>query len=514
MNDKLRQVVFTRTDILFCLLLLALTLCSCALVAFNPLSLAPDESHYWEWSKRLDYSYYSKGPVVALLIWLSTSAFGDTEFAVRAPAIALSLVFSVVFYLFVRRHYGSQSALVSWIALRVTLMFSAMSVGMTTDPPLALCWLIALICAYEAVKSDKEVWWVPCFAFIGIGILAKYTIGLLGISFGLFLLASQRFRHHLLKPYFVLAIMSALLVCMPIVIWNSEHDWVNFAHNSGHLLGGRGPALNIKFLPELYLGQLGLVGPIIFVLGLVVLHRGIKRWRDGDDLSGLLAIGSIALLMACSLVSLNRRVYANWPMPTYIGLAILGAHVWHKQGLSPAFFRALKVGIALNLAIVTIGYGLVCGYTYALPGKILPTKKLVGWSELGAVVNEQIEIAEQEDVPIGFIATSRYDVASEIAFYSARWGQVYVAYAPDRRMNQYDIWGGWSQLAGKNALVVLMDEEPQTTFTNSFERLIPINAGAPLLSLSYGAEPTDKRTFHFWLALNYKGGEQPWPKKR
>jgi len=33
-----------------------------------PLDLAPDEAHYWHWSQRLDWSYYSKGPLVALLI--------------------------------------------------------------------------------------------------------------------------------------------------------------------------------------------------------------------------------------------------------------------------------------------------------------------------------------------------------------------------------------------------------------------------------------------------------------
>ena len=33
-----------------------------------PLDLAPDEAHYWDWSRHLDWSYYSKGPLVAYLI--------------------------------------------------------------------------------------------------------------------------------------------------------------------------------------------------------------------------------------------------------------------------------------------------------------------------------------------------------------------------------------------------------------------------------------------------------------
>src|SRR5438445_9933510 len=59
-----------------------------------PLDLSPDEAHYWDLSQRLDFSYYSKGPLVALLIrascWLlggwSEQLTGNQMAAVRAPA--------------------------------------------------------------------------------------------------------------------------------------------------------------------------------------------------------------------------------------------------------------------------------------------------------------------------------------------------------------------------------------------------------------------------------------------
>ena len=31
-----------------------------------------DEAEYWAWSRRLDWSYYSRGPLIAWLIRLST----------------------------------------------------------------------------------------------------------------------------------------------------------------------------------------------------------------------------------------------------------------------------------------------------------------------------------------------------------------------------------------------------------------------------------------------------------
>src|SRR6516162_4147232 len=41
-----------------------------------PLDLAPDEAHYWDWSRHLDWSYYSKGPLVAYLIRIGVETAG------------------------------------------------------------------------------------------------------------------------------------------------------------------------------------------------------------------------------------------------------------------------------------------------------------------------------------------------------------------------------------------------------------------------------------------------------
>src|SRR5262245_20707278 len=46
-----------------------------------PLGLAPDEAHYWEWSRKLDWGYYSKGPLVAWLIRGSCELFGGLSVA-------------------------------------------------------------------------------------------------------------------------------------------------------------------------------------------------------------------------------------------------------------------------------------------------------------------------------------------------------------------------------------------------------------------------------------------------
>ena len=44
------------------------------------LDLSPDEAHYWDWSRHLDWSYYSKGPLVACLIRASCEVAGPLAY--------------------------------------------------------------------------------------------------------------------------------------------------------------------------------------------------------------------------------------------------------------------------------------------------------------------------------------------------------------------------------------------------------------------------------------------------
>ena len=77
-----------RTAVISHLVILAFVGLNLLYVGFAcPFDLSPDEAHYWDWSRNLDYCYYSKGPAVALLIRGSCELFGHTAFAVRLPAV-------------------------------------------------------------------------------------------------------------------------------------------------------------------------------------------------------------------------------------------------------------------------------------------------------------------------------------------------------------------------------------------------------------------------------------------
>src|SRR3954447_11724068 len=73
-----------------------------------PIDLAGDEAQYWDWSRRLDLCYYSKGPLVAYIIRGSCAIFGNTMPAVRFPALVLGMGTALTTYFLTRRLFASE----------------------------------------------------------------------------------------------------------------------------------------------------------------------------------------------------------------------------------------------------------------------------------------------------------------------------------------------------------------------------------------------------------------------
>ena len=128
--------------------LAVLTAVRLAILASGVLNLSGDEAHYWEWSRRLDWCYYSKPPGVALLVRVGTFLFGDTELGVRFMAPVLSLLSSVVMFLLGTRLYGRKAGLIAAVLLQLVPMVSAFGLGMTPDTPLDL--LLAAVAVLPA----------------------------------------------------------------------------------------------------------------------------------------------------------------------------------------------------------------------------------------------------------------------------------------------------------------------------------------------------------------------------
>lgn len=432
----------------------------------GPLDLSPDEAQYWDWSRRLDLSYYSKGPAIAYFIAVSKSVLGSTLPGVRSPAILFSLLSSIILYRMTSEMLRSQAVMdsrlysiagfISAMLIQVIPLFTTYGVIMTIDSPLIFFWTLSIYIFYHAQRPNEDEGasrlslWVLLGISVGIGLLTKYTMAFFYLSAFIYLAADRERRQLLIRPAPWVGAAVSFMVFSPVILWNARHGWVTFLHTAGQAHIRDGLQVDLSRFFEFIGSQLGVVTPVLFSLIVISLFLMRKRSPEGK----LLFWFSIPLLLFFMLKSLQGKVQANWALPAYIsGIAALSIYTvtsWHsfKRSVKAVFIAGLILSVSLT---ILSHYPAVLN----LPAKMDPTTRLRGWEELGEEVGK---IAEEFNAP-HFIFSDRYQVTSELAFYTPGNPTTYNINL-GRRMNQYDIWPGFHNLKGYNALYVTYGDGP------------------------------------------------------
>jgi len=415
-------------------------------IANGPLDLSPDEAHYWEWSRRLDLSYYSKGPLIAYLIYLGTSVFGDNEFGIRVMAVLFSALSSVFLYKLIKDLYHNTPAAVFGSLLFQTIpLFTPFGIIFSIDSPFIFFWILSLYVFWLAVKNSERFSsisysshklsaikiWLLVGITTGLGLLTKYTMAFFFLCGFLFLLLSD--KKWLLKtftPY--IALITALLIFSPVILWNIQNDWVTLKHTLGHVGVADGFRLSLHTFGEFTASQIGVITPLLFLLMLYRLFKGCNY----DVKRRFLFFFSIPILAFFLLKSLQGKVQANWAMHGYITALIAFSGYYLNSGIkkSKAAVVLTAVGIIIAFAVTVVGH---YPSMLNLPTKSDPTSRLRGWSNLGAEVSAIYSSLSKENEVLIF--SDSYQVSSQLAFYVEGKPETYCINL-GRRMNQYDLW--------------------------------------------------------------------------
>ncbi len=197
--------------------------------------LCGDEAEYWAWSRRLAWSYYSRGPVIAWLIRAGTEVFGGLSlkltgslmFAVRFPCVIVGgLTAWGVYRLAGMTTLAPRTALIAVLLLPAIPILVLGGVIATSDTPLVCCWVWAAVWIYRAVQADDLRAWLAAGAIGALGVLAKYSFLALPASVGLFLLLSPAHRRQLWRPgFWLMSLLTCGLGLAPIFVWNARHGW-------------------------------------------------------------------------------------------------------------------------------------------------------------------------------------------------------------------------------------------------------------------------------------------------
>jgi undecaprenyl-diphosphatase len=425
--------------------------------------LAPDEAHYWEWSRRLDWSYYSKGPMVAYLIAASTRLGGHTEFWVRLPAMLLGIGVAVLaFFLALRIFQSERAGFLSVLLLSLMPLYTAGSFLMTIDPPFVFFWALASFLLCRIPRRRSVVAWYGAGLAFGLGLLSKYTMLMLPVCVGVWLLASPRHSPWLRRREPYEAALLGLLIFSPVIVWNARHGWLSGRHVliQAGLGGTRSLGASLLGGPEFLASQLGVASPFLFLLMvLAVIWAWKEGIRQGRDELLLLACLSAPVYLFFQVWSFGSKVQGNWAAHAYF-TAVVAAAGWSetwplwgpRRDASRRLNSLLLASIILPAVLLPVAFfpEILGIFGTRIPAVVdLVSNRLRGWPELGRAVGEVMRSAPTSP----FLMSDRYQVASELAFYVEGNPQVFNANL-GRRMNQYDVWGGWDALKGRDGLFV------------------------------------------------------------
>ena len=456
--------------------LLGLTLLRLLFLLVGGLDLSPDEAHYWEWSRRLDWAYYSKGPLVAWLIALETALLGSAMIAIRFGALALSVVGAWLTYRLGAEAFGdARPGALAAIGLELTPLVWAGSLLMTIDAPFLSLWLLALFWLRRALFAHQPGAWLVAGLAVGVGVLAKYTMLFVVPGLVLYLWRAPESRRWLRRPAFWAGAVVAGLVSSPVVVWNLRQGWVTARHV---LSQGEGAGFSALYPAEFLASQIGVLSPVIAGLLAWALWVGIREGLvRGREPYRFLVAWAVPLLAFYGALSLQGKVQANWPAAAYpsLGLAAAGLWVEGRARAGTAGRRAHDRWLisAAVVALVVVLLGHVTDHL-AIPPRLDPATRLRGWAELGSEAGRLRAAMPRPEQTM--LLSDQYQITSELAFYVPGSPPAYNL-ALGRRRNQYDLWESPSVRMGWDAVYVEegvrpLDERVRAAFDRVDESVV------------------------------------------
>ena len=393
------------------------------LIYIAQIELSPDEAYYFQWSQHLDWSYFSKGPGIALALWLSTHLFGNTVFGIRVFSPLLALGTSLIMYRFVRRLYGESPAIWTVLLMNLIPIFQAGALVMTIDPLSIFFWMAALAAFWRALEKSPafSFWWPWTGALIGCGFLAKYTNAMQLLSIVLFLALTPRFRREFRGAglYVLLAVFA--LFTVPVIVWNAGHAWITLIHLKARGGFDEGPRFRPGDFFVYLLLHLGVYSPLIFAGMLPALAWSWKKARTHLKPRFLLAF-SLPLLVMYFGLAFKKAGEPNWTAPAMLSLAILTVVFWLELTSVRANLRARRFAVAALalgalMSLLTADPEMVRRLGIPLSYERDPTARLRGWETAARTVDAFRKKFEADQGSPAFLIANKYQTASTLGFY-------------------------------------------------------------------------------------------------
>lgn len=477
-----------------------------------------EEAYYWNYAQHLDIGYLDHPLMVAWTIKPFIALLGNNEFAVRAGAFLFWFATAFFAYRLARELFDKAIGWRTVLLLAVLPAYFSFGFFISPDAPLTAFWAMATYFAYRALIHDEGRAWLGLGIALGLGMISKYTIALLGAAIVLYVVIHRPARKWLGRPEPYVALAVALLLLSPVVIWNMQHDWASFAFQSH----GRLVSKSVFSLPRLLLNVLILLTPLGLLSALAVLIQRkavfaslpavTEKTRQGFR---LLVWLTLFPLLVFTLLSLTKASKLNWTGPAWLPLLPLLALLLTDQPIPNAgkLLHWCQRAWLKTALLCLLFYGTAFQYLgLGLPAVRYPHNvHLIGWRDFGPEIEAVVSRFERETgEQILVVGLDRNRIASGLAFYRA-YGQG--AGQPVRNPAfttasehlfgevglMYEFWFPARQQSGKTLLLVATNQ-------SALEREVVrsrVSALGPIESIALRKNSQPAGQFFYRLAQGY-----------
>jgi dolichol-phosphate mannosyltransferase len=447
-GDEARLVKLAAVAVLFLALL--------RLIIAPWTELLPEEAYYWMYSQHPAAGYFDHPPMVAWTISAGTAILGNTALGVRFVTILLFVASSGLVYILGRHWFGRRAG--AWAALAYAFLpiYAGAGFIVTPDQALLFFWLVALCAFSSAVESGRWGWWLLGGLGFGGALLSKYYAVLLGPSLLLFLLVSPCHRRWLTRPQPWVAFALALALFVPVVWWNSQHEWASFLFQSGRTKGGS-PHM-IRNVLGFWGVQAVILTPVAFVWAGITVSHGLKQvWRQRDEAWNFALSFSLPLLLLFAAASFKTEVHVNWTAPGFLPLLPAGAALalerWTNSGRVWRF-ATIATGVLCIIAFLVGASSLVWGIPHLY-------EQAGGWRGLGrSVLEAKRELGSRTGFVPFVIGADKYDYAAEMGFELGEPDDTINDFALGSPGLSFRYWMSPEKFEGRPAVVVMEAPRP------------------------------------------------------
>jgi hypothetical protein len=413
-----------------------------------------DELDFIMNARRLDWGYVSYPPITPFFARIGLELFGESLRGLRViPAIAQGIAM-ILTGLMARdmgggRHAQILTAFAVFIA-PVSLMGGTVIMYFAFD---YLWWVVVAFFTVRLLITDDARYWPGIGAGIGLGMMTKYTMAFWVIGLVVAVLITPA-RKYLRSKWLYLGAALALLIFLPNLVWQIQHDFISLEYlsfiHARDIRWGRADDFLVNQLIETtnpFSLPLWTVG-----LSLCLFGASMKRFRP----LGWMFLVTFALFL------LNRgRSY--YTAPAYVMLLAAGA-VWFEHWLRGLSEKARRLGFGVLWGMQATG----CLIGLILMKPIAPINsplweitsgineevvEMVGWQDLTKQVAEIYQSIPDAEKPRTVILAGNYGEVGALDLYGKEFGLPHVISGA----NSF-----WYRGYGES--------EPETVITVGFER--------------------------------------------